>query len=130
MNEGRRSIANMAKKTKAEAGERPRRARQTHRKAKQENSVRRMPRSTVEPRACCCYIVQCADGSFYTGWAIDAEKRLKVHNAGRGARYTRARRPVQLVYVEVQPDRITAMRRERAIKHLTRAQKQKLIGRM
>jgi putative endonuclease len=75
----------------------------------------------------CCYIVECSDGTYYTGWAVDAERRLKVHNAGRGARYTRARRPVKLVYVEPQPDRTAAMRRERAIKRLTRARKQALI---
>lgn len=77
--------------------------------------------------AACCYILECADGTFYTGWAVDAEKRLKVHNAGRGARYTRMRLPVKLVYVEAQPDRTTAMKRERAIKRLPRAKKQALI---
>ncbi len=77
---------------------------------------------------CCCYIVECCDGTYYTGWAMDAEKRVKVHNSGRGARYTRARRPVKLVYVELQPDRTTAMRRERAIKRLPRHKKQALIS--
>lgn len=85
-----------------------------------------------KPRAgatapCYCYIVECADGTFYTGWATDAERRLKVHNAGRGARYTRTRRPVRLVYVEPQPDRTAAMKRERAIKRLPRLGKQALI---
>jgi putative endonuclease len=84
-------------------------------------------RRAVEPKACCCYILECSDGTFYTGWAVDAERRLKVHNAGRGAKYTRARRPVKLVYVEPQPDRATAMKRERAIKKLTRQKKQRLI---
>ncbi len=60
---------------------------------------------------------------------MDAERRLKAHNAGRGARYTRMRRPVRLVYVEPQPDRTTAMKRERAIKRLTRQAKQALIER-
>ncbi len=77
---------------------------------------------------CYCYMVQCSDGSFYTGWTTDPEKRVKVHNAGRGARYTRTRRPVKLVYVETQPDRVSAMKRERAIKALKREQKQKLIN--
>jgi putative endonuclease len=72
-------------------------------------------------------MLECADGTLYTGWAVDAEKRLKVHNAGRGARYTSSRRPVKLVYVEPQPDRITAMKRELAIKRLTRAEKLALI---
>jgi putative endonuclease len=58
---------------------------------------------------------------------MDAERRVQAHNAGRGARYTRSRRPVQLVYVEPQPDRATAMKRERAIKKLTRAGKLVLI---
>ena len=75
---------------------------------------------------CYCYIVECADGTFYTGWTTDPERRVKTHNAGRGAKYTRTRRPVQLVYVEEQPDRTTAMKRERAIKALSREKKMKL----
>ncbi len=78
-------------------------------------------------QTCCCYILECSDGTFYTGWAVDAQKRLKVHNAGRGARYTRMRLPVRLVYVEPQPDRTAAMKRERAIKRMPRAKKQALI---
>jgi len=77
---------------------------------------------------CYCYIVECADGTYYTGWAIDPEKRVQVHNKGRGAKYTRTRRPVKLVYVEEQPDRVTAMKRERAIKKMTRDKKKKLIS--
>jgi putative endonuclease len=77
--------------------------------------------------ACYCYILECADGSFYTGWTTDPARREKQHNQGRGARYTRQRRPVKLVYIEEQPDRSTAMRRERAIKSLSREKKQKLI---
>ncbi|NTU55093.1 MAG: GIY-YIG nuclease family protein [Anaerolineales bacterium] len=76
---------------------------------------------------CYCYIVECADGTYYTGWAIDPEKRVKIHNRGRGAKYTKMRLPVKLVYVEEQPDRVTAMKRERAIKKMTREKKQKLI---
>ncbi len=78
---------------------------------------------------CYCYIVECADGTFYTGWTTDPERRVKTHNAGRGAKYTRTRRPVQLVYVEEQPDRMTAMKRERAIKALPREKKMKLAKR-
>ncbi len=100
-----------------------------HRKAKEARSGRHARQPMAQPRSCCCYIVECSDGTFYTGWALDAERRLKVHNAGRGARYTRTRRPVKLVYVEPQPDRTTAMRRERAIKRLTRSQKMALINR-
>jgi putative endonuclease len=77
---------------------------------------------------CYCYILECADGTLYTGWTTDPERRLKVHNAGRGARYTRVRLPVRLVYVEPQPDRGTAMKRERAIKALPRIRKRKLIA--
>jgi putative endonuclease len=74
-----------------------------------------------------CYIVECADGTFYTGWTTDPERRLREHNAGRGAQYTRARRPVHLAYVEAHPDRSAAMRRERALKALPRVRKLALI---
>jgi putative endonuclease len=74
-----------------------------------------------------CYILECADETYYTGWTTDPERRLQQHNRGSGARYTRARRPVRLAYVEEQPDRASAMRRERAIKRLTRGQKRRLI---
>jgi len=74
-----------------------------------------------------CYIVQCVDGSYYTGWSTDPRRREKCHNSGKGARYTSTRRPVTLVYVEPQPDRSTAMKREATIKHMTRQRKQKLI---
>jgi len=77
---------------------------------------------------CYCYIVECADGTYYTGWAVDPEKRVDVHNKGKGAKYTKTRRPVKLVYVEEQPDRSTALKRERAIKKMTRARKQKLFS--
>lgn len=73
-----------------------------------------------------CYIVTCADGTYYTGWTTNPQRRVKQHNAGNGARYTSARRPVALVYVEPQPDRSTAMKRERAIKKLSHAQKKAL----
>ncbi|MEP0805219.1 MAG: GIY-YIG nuclease family protein [Chloroflexota bacterium] len=78
--------------------------------------------------SCFCYIVECADGTFYTGWTVDPEKRVKAHNAGRGAKYTRTRRPVRLVYVEPQPDRKTAMRREIQIKRLGHDGKRKLLA--
>lgn len=77
---------------------------------------------------CYCYIVECADGTYYTGWAVDPEKRVKIHNKGRGAKYTKMRLPVKLVYVEEQPDRVAAMKRERAIKKMTREKKQKLFS--
>lgn len=73
------------------------------------------------------YIVRCADGTLYTGWTTDVERRVAQHNAGRGARYTRMRRPVALVYREEAPDRSTAMRREVAIKKLDRERKERLV---
>lgn len=79
-------------------------------------------------KPCYCYIVECADGTYYTGWAVDPERRVAVHNKGRGARYTKTRRPVRLVYVESQPDVSTALKRERAIKRMTRQGKRKLIS--
>jgi putative endonuclease len=77
---------------------------------------------------CYCYIVECVDGSFYTGWTTNPEQRLQAHNAGRGSRYTRSRRPVRLVLLEHQADRISAMKRERAIKAMTRSRKMQLIA--
>ena len=74
------------------------------------------------------YIVQCTDGTLYTGWAKDVAARVKVHNAGRGARYTRTRRPVRLRYWERHPDRAAAMRRERQIKTWGRDRKLALIA--
>ena len=73
------------------------------------------------------YIVECADGSLYTGWAVNVEQRVKVHNAGRGARYTRMHGPVKLVYAEEQPDRVAAQKRELEIKRWPRLKKLKLI---
>jgi putative endonuclease len=74
------------------------------------------------------YIVECADGSLYTGWSIDVEARVKAHNAGRGARYTKMHRPVKLVYSEKYRTRKSALKREAAIKTWTRKRKLKLIG--
>lgn len=74
-----------------------------------------------------CYILECADGTFYTGWTTDPPRRERQHNAGRGAKYTRTRRPVKMVYIEAQLDRVTATKRERAIKKMTREQKRKII---
>jgi putative endonuclease len=71
------------------------------------------------------YIVECSDGTYYTGWALDVEKRVARHNSGRGAKYTRARRPVVLRYVEELPVG-QARRRESQIKKLTREQKEQL----
>jgi putative endonuclease len=75
-----------------------------------------------------CYIVKCSDGTFYTGWTTDPARREKQHNSGKGARYTRMHRPVQMVYIEEQPDRVSALKRELAIKRLPRAAKWKLVN--
>jgi len=77
-----------------------------------------------------CYILECVDGTYYTGWSTDPERRLKQHNAGRGSRYTRSRRPLKLVYIEEQPDRSTAMKRENRIKRLPRTKKQALTKKL
>lgn len=73
------------------------------------------------------YIVECRDNSLYTGWTTDLEERIKTHNEGTGAKYTRSRRPVKLVYFEEVENRSTALKREAAIKKLTREKKLKLI---
>ena len=74
------------------------------------------------------YMLRCGDGTFYTGMTDDVEKRLAVHRAGKGAKYTRGRGPLELAYTEEVPDKSTALRREREIKQLTRAKKLVLIA--
>ena len=78
---------------------------------------------------CYCYILECADGTYYTGWTTDPDRRVKQHNKGTGAKYTSTRRPVKLVYVESQKNRTEAMKREFAIKKMMRVQKSKLVDR-
>ena len=73
------------------------------------------------------YILQCADGSLYTGWTNDLSRRFAAHQAGTGANYTNGRLPVALVYVEKHPSKEAAMRREYAIKRLSRREKLALI---
>ena len=73
------------------------------------------------------YILTCADGTFYCGWTNDLDKRLKVHNHGKGAKYTKPRRPVVLSYYEAFETKQEAMSREYAIKHMSRAEKECLI---
>lgn len=75
------------------------------------------------------YILRCADGTLYTGITDDTQRRLAAHNSGKGAKYTRGRRPVQLVYREPCPDKSAALRREIAVKRLTRGEKLGLIAR-
>lgn len=73
------------------------------------------------------YILKCKDGTYYTGWTNHLEKRLKDHNDGKGAKYTKPRRPVILAYYETFETKEEAMKREYAIKQLSRAEKEKLI---
>ena len=73
------------------------------------------------------YVVRCKDDTLYTGWTNNLKKRVEDHNAGKGAKYTKPRRPVVLVYYEAFATKEEAMRREWEIKHLSRAQKDKLI---
>lgn len=73
------------------------------------------------------YIVECADGTYYTGWTNDLEKRINTHNTGKGAKYTRARLPITLAYYEVCDTKSEAMKREYQIKKLKRSEKIKLI---
>ncbi|MBR1659849.1 MAG: GIY-YIG nuclease family protein [Oscillospiraceae bacterium] len=73
------------------------------------------------------YMLRCGDGSLYTGWTNDLEKRFRAHAAGRGAKYTRSHLPVTLVWWEAHAEPGEAMRREWAIKHLSRAEKLKLV---
>ncbi|MDO5695733.1 MAG: GIY-YIG nuclease family protein [Eubacteriales bacterium] len=74
------------------------------------------------------YILRCADGTFYTGWTTDLTRRVRIHNAGRGAKFTRARLPVEVVYHEVFETKREAMQREARIKQMTRAEKAALIA--
>ncbi|MGI6686544.1 MAG: GIY-YIG nuclease family protein [Bacillota bacterium] len=73
------------------------------------------------------YIIQCCDGTFYTGWTTDLEKRIQEHNQGKGAKYTRGRTPVVLKYYEEFSSREEAMKREYYIKKLPRRAKEELI---
>lgn len=74
------------------------------------------------------YMVRCADGTLYTGLARDPDDRLRVHNSGKGAKYTRSRLPVSLVYVEPCESLSAALKRERQLKPLSRAKKEALIA--
>lgn len=81
--------------------------------------------TTNEP---CTYILKCSDGTLYTGWTNNIKKRLDAHNSGKGSKYTRLRRPVELVHIEWFDTKEEALRREYAIKQLSRAQKLALIS--
>ena len=86
-----------------------------------------MTDTAIAPSVWQVYILECGDGSLYTGIALNLDERITTHNQGNGAKYTRGRLPVRLVYAESAPDRTTAARREWAIKKLPRADKLLLI---
>ncbi|MBS5939298.1 GIY-YIG nuclease family protein [Clostridium sp.] len=74
------------------------------------------------------YILKCSDNTLYTGWTTSLEKRLKAHNSGKGAKYTKPRLPVEIVYFEEFQDKKDAMKREYSIKQLSREEKLNLIS--
>lgn len=73
------------------------------------------------------YILQCADGTLYVGWTTDLERRIHEHSLGRGAKYTRGRRPLRLVFWEEQASRTLAQQREQTIRRMSRSRKLQLI---
>ena len=73
------------------------------------------------------YILRCKDNSLYTGWCVDLEKRIALHNSGKGAKYTRSKRPCKLVYYEEIDNKSEALKREIAIKKLTKEKKEDLV---
>lgn len=74
------------------------------------------------------YMLRCCDGSLYTGWTNNLEQRLEAHASGKGAKYTKGRLPLALVYFEKHPDKSCALRREMEIKQLKKAQKEALLS--
>ena len=73
------------------------------------------------------YLLKCKDNTFYCGYTNNLEKRIEIHNLGKGSKYTRARLPVKLIYVEEQPSKSSALKREYRIKQLSRKEKEELI---
>ena len=73
------------------------------------------------------YFLRCGDGSLYTGWTNDLEQRLAAHQSGKGAKYTRGRLPIEMVYFEEMPDKSAALKRENELKKLKKAEKELLI---
>lgn len=80
-----------------------------------------------EDRTCFVYLLRCCDGTLYCGWTNDLSARLKTHNSGQGAKYTRARLPVELVYFEEYDNKCDAMSREWHIKRLSKKEKEELV---
>ena len=73
------------------------------------------------------YVLRCGDGSLYTGWTNDLEQRLAAHQSGKGAKYTKGRLPIEMVYFEEMPDKSAALKRENELKKLKKAEKELLI---
>lgn len=73
------------------------------------------------------YVLRCGDGSLYTGWTNDLKQRLAAHQSGKGAKYTKGRTPIELVYFEELPDKSAALRRENELKKLRKDKKEELI---
>lgn len=73
------------------------------------------------------YVLRCGDGSLYTGWTNDLTRRLAAHQSGKGAKYTRGRLPIEMVYFEEMPDKSAALKRENELKKLKKAEKELLI---
>jgi predicted GIY-YIG superfamily endonuclease len=88
--------------------------------------VRRMTDS--EQKQWFFYLARCSDGSLYSGITVDPEKRMQMHNAGKGARYTRSRLPVTMVYSEPQPDQSSALKREAVVRKWSRKKKEELVA--
>ncbi len=80
------------------------------------------------PETTYCYIARCVDGSLYTGITSNLERRIEIHNAGRGSRYTRGRLPISIVYFERLRNRSEALRREAEIKRLRKVAKERLVN--
>jgi len=76
----------------------------------------------------CVYVLECGDGSYYTGYTTDVERRVAEHRAGEGAKYTRGRTPVELVHCETFDSKSAAMSREYELKQLSRREKERLVG--
>ena len=74
------------------------------------------------------YVLRCGDGSLYTGWTNDLEQRLAAHQSGKGAKYTRGRLPIEMVYFEEMPDKSAALKRENELKKLKKTEKELLIN--
>jgi putative endonuclease len=84
--------------------------------------------NTLEENLNYTYLLRCSDGTYYCGWTNDLDKRVAAHNSGKGAKYTKTRRPVELVYFETFETKQEAMSREYHIKRLTRAEKEELVN--